>query len=1163
MKKIFRKFFTLIFVGLMLFSLAFFGIFKNEKEINHNTSDDSASALTFENSNAYVENLLASTESIESKYNLADYYPLISENQSDSSFCWIYSSMKSLEASLMVQKQEYYNFSEMALAYLYFLDRTKTSNFATFNTSGNFETFAECYQKYGLVLESDFSNSEYKQIDRDTCNDYLYVQDLTSKELGSTFTPYLLGVNSAFDDITLSKTKIGVVKRFIKKYGALFAGIEGGDSLGCFYYDNNATDVTNGIYQFYDWDRTAHKDKGSYIPLTENHAITIVGWNDDIVFDSEQGAFLVMNSWGFEEKSINLFYIPYSYTNILYTTRGFICKEDAQEKISIESSSESTFTNEFMKGSKEIKNFFAYDNEVWVNYKLEIDSFDKLEIEILSGEKSYKGLFSVTSDNNEKTIKVKLNDAEEFYGGYYSIGFYHDGALIGKRGIYIYSGTEINYFKGRTESKFDMYLLDNAFVNTDNIVNINASSVRESGGKGAYYLEFRRAPISSFSFIEESNKVATDEELKPKEISMNVKEIEVISSKNKALESAYDEDTLKRKFIKPHLTNDIGNLFRLQIGDPVNGIPLAFYDNCLISFTLEINSTIYDNCNREYVVNVFISDRLNADSADLYNVRYELDGGKNNERNVSRYPIYQPKREGDTNCDLEMTEVELLNPEKLGYQFLGWFLDKDFTQQVFKFDNTITGNITLYAKWESIDANYYNIELSLKSVCDYNKDPKDLLDSLVYGDSIVLQFDFTPIYLLNYNSDKYMIQYYFYGPDVVGGYLVGNYKEFNLDFPKLTSGKHIFKIKVKVTINGVLDIEKETAIAVSVAQKMVEFGFENTSKVYNGKTQAPDVLMKQDFYPEDYSRKDKSSLFKLVCDTESKNVKKYNFYVKELNNPNYTFDKESDSSKCVFEITKRGITLEWKDSDHIYDGNPYMPKYELVNIVSGDMVTFSITVIEYNGVPQYSYLECKNAGIYKVNILPESISNSNYTVSSVASHEFEIKKAEIKVVMHNTTDRIQTNYEKRKVPGFTVIGNYHSVGDLQIVIINEAKLASRSGTYEISCKIENVNYKASVQKATYTLTGYYNVYYMLSNGNGYTERVEEGQDPTGVTKNQLGLSPFSKISYSDNFVVTGNDLYVEVEHKDYSFIAYTGIIALIGGVIAFVIYLKKRESNVR
>ena len=1149
MKKVFRNIFSLFFVSLMLFSVAFFDLDKKESSNKEAKSNLTASAYTHETSGDYVTALLNSQEYVESQYNLADYYPIINENQKDSDLCWIYSSYKSLETSFMVQKNEYYNFSEMALAYMHYADRISENSDAGFNVAGNFEKFAECYQKYGIALESDVSNSIYSDIDESTYQNYDYIKDLSSKELNSYFQPYLLGVNSTFSGIYSSQTKIGVVKRFIKKYGAVFAGIQGG-SVGCFYSDNSAMNVTRDVYKFYSYNRTPHKDKETYLALPADHAITIIGWNDDVVYGSETGAFLVMNSWGFEENSIQLFYVPYSYTNILGYTRGFICNEET-EKISVESASESSFADDFLNGSKDLDNFFAYDDEIWVNYKVNLSSFDALEVKVTSGNKNFNGRFAITSDNSAKTVKVKLNSNAEFYGGYYTISFYNNESLVGKRGIFVYSGTEINYLKGRTESALDDYFLDNAFANADNVVTINVASTRSGGGDAAYFFEFSRTPINNYTFIMLSKMAQNNASFDPNEISMRVSDIKIISSTNKALESAYTEEQMKKLFFREHLKVESGNLFRYQMGIP-NGLNLYVFDDCLIQFTFSIDSIVYENCTREFLVNMFVSERYNADSSDLYSIHYELDGGLNNERNISKYPIYNPKYDGDTNVDETMTEFELLKPTKVGFMFVNWYLDKNFTQLVTKLDSSISGPITLYAKWESLNYNYFDLELVVSEAFNYDKTSKSLSDSLVYGDSIVVTFNFTPIYIASVNRNDYTVEYYFYGVDIVGGYLSAlNTQNFELNFPKLKSGNHIFTVKVKV-VYGLLEVVEEHSIAVSVQKKQVVFGFSETTKVYNGQNQKPTVAMVEDFYEEDFVGGDRTSLFNLTCGRDSKNFGTYDFYVANLNNENYDFDLDADSSKCVFNITKKEISLQWKEYNHTYNGENHFPEYNAIGIVKGDSVEF-----------QFNISECKNAGNYKVNVLTNTISNQNYIVTEVSDFEFEIKKAKIRVIMHNTTDRIQTKTDKRTVPTYSIIGNYHSIADLQISIATEASVATKSGTYSISCSIMNVNYEAEVQRATYTLTGYYNVYYILSNGKTYTERVEEGKNPVGVTKEQLGVSKFSKINYSDDYVVTGEDLYVEVEYKDYTFIVYTAIIAIIGGVIWLIVRIKNRESSVR
>jgi len=1161
MKKIFKRLSGVILCFLMLFSVAFINTAKKQEN-----TEIKGSGYYYENSESYLNDLIVSSVEIPSKYNIADYYPLVNENQKESSFCWIYASAKSLESAFMIQRNEFYNFSETALAYLSYAENADNfGSYAVFNAGGNFSDFVQTYQDYGLVLESDFSNEEFADINYKTYKDYYYVRDYATTELNSIIKPYYISRLSGYTGAT-NPAKIKILKKFVKMYGSVFAAIDGGgmqgEERGCFYNDNSAINVTRDVYSFYDYDRTAHKDKQSYQPLNENHAISIIGWNDDIEFDSEKGAFLAMNSWGYEQESIRLFYIPYTYTSVLNDCATFICEGDT-ESISIESASNSSFSHSILKSSKQLDNFFAYDDEIWVNYEVKLDSFDNLDVKVSSGSKSFNNLFTITTDNESKTVKVKLSNTAGFYGGNYTVSFYNAGNLIGKRNIFIYSGTEINYLKSRTEQGRDTYGLDNTSLNADNIVTFNVPSIKAAGGVATYYLEFNRSPLSSYNTILLSNKssqIIVKEGQNPTTIS----DVEIISSGNRSLETKYSQEELIAGLFRPHLMSEEGNIFRLQIGAKEGEtINLSEFNNCLIQFKLKISSIIYEDCEKEYIVNLFISDRYSASTSNLYSIFYNLNGGENDEGNITKYPKYVSLSGGDTIYDPDMTSFELLNPTKVGSVFGGWFLDEDFTRQIERFDSSIYGNVTLYAKWESLNTNYFDISLGLESIKDYDQNSKNLNENIIYGDSISLKFVFTKNAPLDNNT--YNIHYFFYGTDLIDEYFTeedisaiensadkkGN-KYFNLSFPRLKGGNHIFKVKVKVVINGILEVVEETSLAISVGKKMVVFGFTDLEKVYNGYNQFPTVSMVEDFYPEDYESINHSDLYNLTCGAESKNFGEYNFYIESILNSSYTFDANAETSKCKFNITKKEISLSWRDFSPTYDGENHFPEYEINGIVFGDSVAF-----------EFNVKECKNAGLYKVNILPETITNENYTVSEVSDFEFEIKKSKIKIIMHSVTDRIQTKPEKRAEPTFTVIGTYHSVEDLQLNISTEAFRASKSGNYTISCLVGNSNYEAEVEKATYTLTGFYNVYYQLSNGTVYTERVEEGKLPVGVTKEQLGVPKFSKISYSDDYLVNGSDIYVEVDYKDYSAIIYTGIIFVIGAVVIFIIYWKKRESRVR
>ncbi len=87
-------------------------------------------------------------------------------------------------------------------------------------------------------------------------------------------------------------------------------------------------------------------------------------------------------------------------------------------------------------------------------------------------------------------------------------------------------------------------------------------------------------------------------------------------------------------------------------------------------------------------------------TATKYAIYYQLDGGINNPNNPQGY-------------DILTLPVELLEPTKEDYQFLGWYLND---QLIDKLDVGLEGDVTLFAKWEQIA---YLITFELEGgVCD-------------------------------------------------------------------------------------------------------------------------------------------------------------------------------------------------------------------------------------------------------------------------------------------------------------------------------------------------------------------------------------------------------------------------------------------------------------
>lgn len=1146
------------------------------------TKDKAEAAAIFENSEGYINELSNYAEDEINygklkKYYLNSYYPLVSENQTSSDFCWIYSSLKCLETSFMVQKNEYFNFSEIGTAYMYYDYRVKNRIYASdsssipFNLGGNFTTFVSAYQNSGLVLESDFSNTEFSDMysmslssTSNVLDYYDYVSDYATTEYNSIIKPYEIYNKQNFNKKTTISAKAEVIKAFVKKYGGLFVGIDGGNNVGCFYKESNETTSEDGIIDFYDKNRTSHQNQteSGYEALTGNHAVTIIGWNDEVKTGSKTGAFLALNSWGFETGDVNnlgsrtLFYIPYEYEGTYDTVCGFILDDDTNLNVTVKNSSDSSFTTDILTGSKKINNFYGYNDDIEITYSLNTEKFvssSNIKAKIVSGSVKNQDVFDVSyNDADGEIIVRKYNGLTSFYGGYYTVNFYNDNTLIAKRGIYIYSGTEIGNFRVGGSSLNDGYALNNAFANNNGEVTLSASAPN-----GYYFMYFNLSPISDYNLFEFVRKDLTSW----KGISLEITDVNVTNTTNSTLETKFTKQELIENLFYLNF-DEKKNVSNLQIGvgkklsdnSIDNTYMLYDFGNSLVTFKIKFNSVVYSNCSREYIVHLFVSERPNAATSNLKKIRYELNGGENSEENITKYPNYTR----DTN----FTEVILDRPTKENSNFLGWYTTADFSGEVItKIDANLSDNLTLYARWESIGIDYFNIMISREGLRNEETGVKDKYDSIVYGDTVTFGLNFEELTTLA--GKQYNVRYYFYVlPNELSGTKSsnsGNFMvKFDYAFPNLQAGINRVRAKVIVDISGNLSIEKETEISINVLKKDVSFTFSELEKEYNGLSQKPKVqfngFYEIDLTDENGTPLEDENLFVLKCDNETINVGRYLFYISEILNKNYKFDE--NTSKDYFEITKKGITLSWKNTDLIftYDGENHFPEYLIDGLVDGDEISFNYTITE-----------CKNVGIYPINLSLDTISNQNYKVlNSLDDITVTIQKAVIQIIMHNATDRIQTLSQKRVVPTFTVIGSIASVADLQLTVVTEAKTATKSGVYPISCKVDNQNYQVELIKpAKYTLTGYYYVYYQLANGNSYAERVEEGEKPVGVTKKQLGVSAFSKIEYSDDYQVTGDDIYVAVKIKDYSPAVYSAIFVVVFAAGCLIYYLKKRGSSVR
>ncbi len=105
---------------------------------------------------------------------------------------------------------------------------------------------------------------------------------------------------------------------------------------------------------------------------------------------------------------------------------------------------------------------------------------------------------------------------------------------------------------------------------------------------------------------------------------------------------------------------------------------------------------------------------------DTFKIQYELDGGTNNFSNPFQYTV-------------ESNEIILMNPDKEGYIFQGWFENAGFDKKISSIPAGSTGDKIMYAKWLEL----FQVQFVITTD---GTNPANLVD-IVISDSIKLTSD--------------------------------------------------------------------------------------------------------------------------------------------------------------------------------------------------------------------------------------------------------------------------------------------------------------------------------------------------------------------------------------------------------------------------------------
>lgn len=257
------------------------------------------------------------------------------KNQNSTEACWAFAANASMESNLLVDNMGEYDLSEAHMELSN--QNTFKLNYNTFNrkfNSGGNSFIASAYvlNHRGPVFESEVPFEIEENLIKNNATNY-DTSNITNKKAKINVNDISMFIKE--DSCGKNASSTLDLKKYLVNYGAINSTMYY-ESLNGYYKDNDqyiaVSDSMVGPYYYYSGNKVS------------NHAITIVGWDDNISKDnfregnrpSEDGAWIVKNSYGksneFEtedgKKDIlsgddGYYYVSYDDNNICKMATGF------------------------------------------------------------------------------------------------------------------------------------------------------------------------------------------------------------------------------------------------------------------------------------------------------------------------------------------------------------------------------------------------------------------------------------------------------------------------------------------------------------------------------------------------------------------------------------------------------------------------------------------------------------------------------------------------------------------------------------------------------------------------------------------------------------------------------------------------------------------------
>ena len=240
--------------------------------------------------------------SIPSSYSLVDQgYVTSVKNQDPYGTCWTFAAMASAESGVLMKYGKTLDLAELQLAYYGWNNYNIADPLSLITKDGNkYTPKSDLYNAGGWDLTAVFALAS--GIGFSDESKYPYGQATTYLN-GSGSNPCYSAQYKLRSARILSISETDVIKDYLMNYGALAVS---------YYHSNSYYNETNGAYY-----------QNSYDQRYANHAVTLVGWNDN--YDrtkfnsskrpSKNGAWLIKNSWGTGWGNKGYFWISYEDTS--------------------------------------------------------------------------------------------------------------------------------------------------------------------------------------------------------------------------------------------------------------------------------------------------------------------------------------------------------------------------------------------------------------------------------------------------------------------------------------------------------------------------------------------------------------------------------------------------------------------------------------------------------------------------------------------------------------------------------------------------------------------------------------------------------------------------------------------------------------------------------